>query len=143
RRQNGRGERGGRGEGGGRRWALTREQRLTYMKELPKDNNIGPGAPWSDPAHAEVSLEQGFADDIGAHLGSTLTFNIQGVPVDLKVTSLRTVNWQTSESTSSWVSRRACWSRRRSSGWRWPGCRAAASSGRRTFWRRATRTSPS
>jgi putative ABC transport system permease protein len=90
-----RGERGGRGESGGRRWALTREQRLTYMKELPKDNKIVAGALWSDPAHAEVSLEQGFADDIGAHLGSTLTFNIQGVPVDLKVTSLRTVNWQT------------------------------------------------
>jgi putative ABC transport system permease protein len=90
-----RGERGERGDGGGRRWALTREQRLTYMKELPKDNKIVAGALWSDPAHAEVSLEQGFADDIGAHLGSKLTFNIQGVPVDLLVTSLRTVNWQT------------------------------------------------
>jgi putative ABC transport system permease protein len=90
-----RGERGERGEGGGRRWALTREQRLTYMKELPKDNKIVAGALWSDPAHAEVSLEQEFANDIGAHLGSTLTFNIQGVPIDLKVTSLRTVNWQT------------------------------------------------
>jgi putative ABC transport system permease protein len=92
------GDRGGRGDrndGGGRRWALTREQRLTYMRELPKDNKIVAGALWSDPAHAEVSLEQGFADDIGAHLGSKLTFNIQGVPVDLVVTSLRTVNWQT------------------------------------------------
>ena len=85
-------------EGGGRRrerWALTREQRLTYMKELPKDNKIVAGSLWSDPAHAEVSLEQEFANGIGAHLGSTLGFNIQGVPVDLKVTSLRTVNWQT------------------------------------------------
>ena len=92
-----RGERNGR-EGrrdGGRRWALTREQRLTYMSELPKDNKIVAGALWSDPAHAEVSLEKDYAADIGAHLGSTLTFNIQGVPLDLRVTSLRTVDWGT------------------------------------------------
>jgi putative ABC transport system permease protein len=88
------GERRG-GDGGGRRWALTREQRLTYMAQLPKDNKIVAGALWSDPAHAEVSLEQDYANDIGAHLGSTVSFNIQGVPLDLKVTSLRTVNWQT------------------------------------------------
>jgi putative ABC transport system permease protein len=84
-------------EGGRRRerWALTREQRLTYRKELPRDNKIVAGSLWNDPAHAEVSLEQEFANDLGVHLGSTLSFNIQGVPVDLKVTSLRTVNWQT------------------------------------------------
>lgn len=96
--RNGGGRNGGNGEGrrgGGRRWALTREQRLTYMAELPKDNKIVAGSLWSDPAHAEVSLEKDFAGDIGAHLGSTLTFNIQGVPLDLRVTSLRTVNWGT------------------------------------------------
>jgi putative ABC transport system permease protein len=89
------GERGGRERDGGRRWALTREQRLTYMAQLPKDNKIVAGALWSDPVHAEVSLEQEYASDIGARLGSTIRFNIQGVPLDLKVTSLRTVNWQT------------------------------------------------
>ncbi|HSS51249.1 MAG TPA: FtsX-like permease family protein [Thermoanaerobaculia bacterium] len=80
---------------GERRWGLTREQRLTYMKELPKDNQIVQGSLWKDPANAEVSLEQEFAEGIGARLGSTLSFDIQGVPLDLKVTSLRTVNWQT------------------------------------------------
>jgi putative ABC transport system permease protein len=84
---------------GERRWGLTREQRLTYMKELPKDNQIVQGKLWSDPDpspnHAEVSLEKEFAEGIGARLGSTLSFDIQGVPLDLKVTSLRTVNWQT------------------------------------------------
>jgi putative ABC transport system permease protein len=84
---------------GERRWGLTREQRLTYMKELPKDNQIVQGKLWSDPDpspnHAEVSLEKEFADGIGARLGSILSFDIQGVPLDLKVTSLRTVNWQT------------------------------------------------
>jgi putative ABC transport system permease protein len=80
---------------GARRWGLTREQRLTYLRELPKDNQIVAGKLWSDPAHAEVSIEKEFADDIGARVGTILTFNVQGVPLDLEVTSLRTVNWQT------------------------------------------------
>jgi putative ABC transport system permease protein len=83
------------GREGGRRWALTREQRLTYMKDLPKDNRIVEGSLWSDPAHAEVSIEKDFADDIGVRLGSMLRFDIQGVPIEVKVTSLRTVDWQT------------------------------------------------
>jgi len=84
-----------RGPGGRRRWALSREQRLTYMRELPKDNVVVAGALWSDPDHAEVSVEQEFAENLGIGLGSTLRFDVQGVPVDLKVTSLRTVDWKT------------------------------------------------
>jgi putative ABC transport system permease protein len=83
------------GPGGRRRWALSREQRLTYMRELPKDNVVVAGSLWSDPDHAEVSVEQEFAENLGIGLGSTLRFDIQGVPVDLKVTSLRTVDWKT------------------------------------------------
>ncbi len=77
------------------RWALTREQRLTYMDALPADNRIVEGALWSDPAAAEVSLEAEFAGRIGAKAGSLLDFDVQGVPLRLKVTSLRTVDWRT------------------------------------------------
>lgn len=80
---------------GARRWALTREQRLTYMEELPADNRLVAGTLWSDPARAEVSVEKDFADDLGLKLGSTIRFDVQGVPMDLTVTSLRTVDWQT------------------------------------------------
>jgi putative ABC transport system permease protein len=90
-----RGRDGRRSREGGRRWALTREQRLTYLKELPEDNQIVAGQLWSDPAAAEVSIEQDFANDMGLHLGDLLTFDVQGIPVDLKVTSLRTVDWGT------------------------------------------------
>lgn len=79
----------------GRRWALTREQRLTYMRELPEDNRLIEGSLWSDPDRAEVSVEQDFADDLGLELGSTVRFDVQGVPVDLTVTSVRTVDWRT------------------------------------------------
>ncbi len=79
----------------GRRWALTREQRLTYLDKLPADNTIVAGSLWSDPKRPEVSVERDFAEDLGIGLGSVLRFDIQGVPIDLTVTSLREVNWQT------------------------------------------------
>jgi putative ABC transport system permease protein len=82
------------GDGGGRRWALTREQRLTYMHTLPDDNQVVGGVLWGDPQRAEVSVEQEFADDLGLRLGSTVRFDVQGVPLELTVTSLRTVNWR-------------------------------------------------
>ncbi len=77
-----------------RRWALTREQRLTYLRELPDDNKVVAGALWRDPRRAEVSVEQDFARDLGVGLGGTLGFDIQGVPLELVVTSLRTVDWR-------------------------------------------------
>lgn len=77
------------------RWALTREQRLTYLAQLPPDNRLVAGALWSDPSASEVSLEEEFAGRIGARLGSVLDFDVQGVPLRLKVTSLRTVDWRT------------------------------------------------
>jgi putative ABC transport system permease protein len=85
----------GRNQGGARRWALTREQRLTYMANLPADNQIIEGVLWGDPQRAEVSVEQDFAQDLGLRLGSTIRFDVQGIPIDLTVTSLRTVNWRT------------------------------------------------
>ncbi|HKV08028.1 MAG TPA: FtsX-like permease family protein, partial [Thermoanaerobaculia bacterium] len=83
------------GREGGRRWALTREQRLTYLEKLPEDNKIVQGALWSDPAKAEVSVEEEFAGDMGLKLGSVLRFDVQGIPIDVTVTSVRTVDWQT------------------------------------------------
>ncbi|HVS01704.1 MAG TPA: FtsX-like permease family protein [Thermoanaerobaculia bacterium] len=77
-----------------RQWALTREQRLTYLEQLPPDNRLVAGALWQDPAVAEVSLEEDYARDLGVGLGSTLGFDVQGVPVELTVTSLRAVDWR-------------------------------------------------
>jgi putative ABC transport system permease protein len=42
-----------------------------------------------------VSVEEDFARDLGVGLGSRLTFDVQGVPIDLWVTSLRRVDWGT------------------------------------------------
>ncbi|HEX5760979.1 MAG TPA: FtsX-like permease family protein, partial [Thermoanaerobaculia bacterium] len=77
-----------------RRWALTREQRLTYLRELPADNELVAGALWRDPRRAEVSVEEEFARELGVGLGGRLRFDVQGVPLELVVTSLRRVDWR-------------------------------------------------
>jgi putative ABC transport system permease protein len=83
------------GDGRGSRWVLTREQRLTYRAELPDDNRIVAGGLWSDPGRAEVSLEEDYANDLDVTVGQTLTFDVQGVLIELLVSSLRTVEWKT------------------------------------------------
>jgi putative ABC transport system permease protein len=77
-----------------RRWALTREQRLTYLETLPEDNRLVAGELWQRAAVAEISIEKEFAERIGVGMGSRLTFDVQGVSVDVMVTSLRTVQWE-------------------------------------------------
>jgi putative ABC transport system permease protein len=89
----GSGERGG-GRGGDRRWVLTREQRLTSLATLPEDNVVVAGALWSDPARPEISIEREYAADLGVGVGDTVAFDVQGVPLELVVTSLRAVEWQ-------------------------------------------------
>lgn len=83
-----------RGRYGRSEWVLTREQRLTWVEQLPEDNEIVAGALWSEPRLAEVSIEEEFARDLGVDVGARLTFDVQGVPVTLHVTSLRSVEWQ-------------------------------------------------
>jgi putative ABC transport system permease protein len=82
------------GGGGGRRWALTREQRLTYMDRLPEGNRIVKGELWSDPERYELSVDEEFAGDLGVAVGSTIDFDVQGVPMTFAVTSLRAVDWE-------------------------------------------------
>lgn len=83
------------------RWALRRQLRLTYLDELPADNEIleasGPAtlaAPWVDPAAFEVSVEQDFAETIGVGIGSTIALGVGNREVALTVTSLRRVDWE-------------------------------------------------
>jgi putative ABC transport system permease protein len=75
-------------------WVLTREQRVSSLRELPPSNHIVEGALWRDPNALEMSVEADFARDMGAKLGSRLRFDVQGVPVEFEVTSLRTVDWR-------------------------------------------------
>ncbi len=74
----------------------SREQNLTWRDHLGASEAISAGRFWAPglAEAAELSLEQGFADSIGAKLGDVLTFDVQGAEVKGRVTSLRKVMWQ-------------------------------------------------
>ncbi len=85
------------------RWALTREQRLTFLERLPADNTLVEGKLWSSPGVAEVSVEEEYARNLGLKLGSKIDFDVQGVDVALTVTSLRKVRWESFGINFFWV----------------------------------------
>jgi putative ABC transport system permease protein len=74
----------------------TREQNLTWRTRLSDSESLVAGTYWPEagPPRAELSLEEGFARQIGARLGDTLAFDVQGEALEGKVTSLRRVSWQ-------------------------------------------------
>lgn len=74
---------------------LSREVNLTQTTVLPTANEVVDGTWWSaEPAQAEFSMEQEVAAELGVKLGDEITFSIGGLKFSAKLTSLRSVNWQ-------------------------------------------------
>jgi putative ABC transport system permease protein len=73
-----------------------REFNLSWSEELPPGNRIVAGQWWKPGetgAGAGASLEESIAKTLGLKLGDTLTYDIVGTRVSVKVTSLRKVDW--------------------------------------------------
>lgn len=80
------------------RWALGREYRTTYHRELRNSEAIAAGRWWTERelsggAPVAVSLETEIAKTLGVGLGDRLTWDVQGVSIASVVTSLRRVDW--------------------------------------------------
>jgi len=77
-------------------WYLTREYMLTWSA-APPANTITRGRWWTaDEAAARprVSVDDEAAKYFGVGVGGTLTFDVQGVPIEAEVMSLRKIGWQ-------------------------------------------------
>ena len=78
-------------------WRFTREYVLTFA-DAPPDGNVLTRGRWWSPAEAaarpRISLEEDAARAFGVDVGGRLTFEIQGVPVEAEIMSLRKVDWQ-------------------------------------------------
>lgn len=79
-------------------WALRREYRSTYRDSVVGSERIVLGSWWgpgSDSAGAPVSIsmEVGLAEELGVSIGDDITWDVQGVPVRSRITSLREVDW--------------------------------------------------
>lgn len=71
-----------------------REFNLSHAGAAPAHNEIVAGRWGSAPAgELGLSVESGLATTLGLKLGDTLAFNIGGLPVQGRITSLRKVDW--------------------------------------------------
>lgn len=85
-------------EGGQAPWYLTREYMLTAASSPPVSNTVVRGRWWTAEEAASaprISVEDGLAERLGVGVGDRLTFDVQGMPVEAEVMSLRKVDWQT------------------------------------------------
>jgi len=73
---------------------VEREFNLSWSAALPDGNSVSAGR-WHQQGGAggEFSLEQGLAETLGLGLGDSLSFDIAGVRLNGKITSLRRLDW--------------------------------------------------
>jgi putative ABC transport system permease protein len=86
-----------RAEGEEEIWYYTREYALTQAADLTGTSVITRGRWWTAADLARgpwISVEEVAARKLGVDVGSRLTFDIQGVPIEAEVLSLRKVDWQ-------------------------------------------------
>ena len=81
---------------------LAREVNFTQSPDLPPDNAIVAGRWWqpsatgtADAENIEFSMEQEVANQLGAKVGDHIEFSIGGLRLEARLSSIRTVNWQT------------------------------------------------
>jgi putative ABC transport system permease protein len=87
---------------------LDSELNVTWRDALGTDNEVVAGE-WHGAAATgpELSLEDDMRRAIGLEIGDEITYSIGGEPFTAKLTSARTVHWDSFGRTSSWCSRRA------------------------------------
>jgi putative ABC transport system permease protein len=74
-------------------WATRREYRSTVRDTLVASEKLSAGRWWGVDAVEEVSLEEGLAEELGVVLGDRIDWDVQGVAVSTRITSLREVEW--------------------------------------------------
>ena len=81
-----------------RTWTLRREYRSTYRSHLTDSEELIAGE-WVGEASIDddwvpISVEEGIARDLNVSLGDEIVFDIQGIALTTKVSSLRKVDWR-------------------------------------------------
>ena len=71
---------------------VDRDFNLSHSATRPDNNQVVAGA-WTPEEPGAISMEEGIATTLNLKLGDTLRFDMAGVQMDSKVTSLRKVDW--------------------------------------------------
>ncbi|MGI8619266.1 MAG: ABC transporter permease [Gemmatimonadaceae bacterium] len=84
-------------DGSRARWALRREYRSTFRDTLVSSERLVSGR-WAGTTRAtsdtsSISVEQDLARDLKLEIGDVMTWDVQGVSIPTRITSLRAVDW--------------------------------------------------
>ncbi len=71
---------------------IDREFNLSNSAVKPEQNEVVAGR-WTEEEQGAISVEQGIAETLGLKLGDSLKFDIGGITIESKITSLRKVDW--------------------------------------------------
>ncbi len=79
-------------------WAHRREYRSTYRSHLTESETVLEGefatGTFSPDEVVPISVEEEIMGDLGASLGDTLVFDVQGLPIETRISSVRRVEWR-------------------------------------------------
>ncbi|UCC47519.1 MAG: FtsX-like permease family protein, partial [Gemmatimonadota bacterium] len=82
------------------RWALLREYRHTYRDRLVGSEELVAGEWFSAEGAQEreeglprISIEEGIAEELRVGIGDRITWDVQGIPLQTEIASIRRVDW--------------------------------------------------
>jgi len=78
-------------------WALTREYRITYRDSLHHAETLTKGELQHKSSGKDsiwVTLSEGMEESLNVTIGDSLVFDIQGVPMRVRIAGIRKVEWQ-------------------------------------------------
>jgi putative ABC transport system permease protein len=78
-------------------WAMRREYRNTYRAEVTETERLLEGEWWDAPREEgslpRISMELDVANDLRVGIGDRITWNVQGIRIETRIASLRSVEW--------------------------------------------------
>jgi len=77
-------------------WSLTREYRVTYRDSLHHSEELIKGDLQSKKAGKDsiwVTISEGMEENLEATIGDSLVFDVQGVPMKVRIAGIRKVDW--------------------------------------------------
>ena len=73
---------------------LTSGRQLTWMQDLPDNNEIVEGTWWDEGTTEKlISVEKDYAGMWGLNLGDVLTFSVSGKSIEATISSVRSLDW--------------------------------------------------
>ena len=79
-----------------RNWALTREYRVTYRDSLTHSEELIEGTMHRRTLKGDsiwVTISEGMQESLEVGIGDSLVFDIQGVPIKVRLSGIRQVDW--------------------------------------------------